>query len=261
MESRTLSPGGNKLEVSITDTEDENSLLPPSGPINISKEKTSPTVLQTRTELELSILLLISYLNSIHANEGKAETACSIKEFSNWPQLKEFLKTQFSERKYYTHLLTDSQECKQLTNEPLSRYALRIKTYLSKLLTEISINYGHKNREMYGRTAAMEELTLHHFQMGLSSRISNIVRCKSRSTKLSTSPFLKKKYNNTYSKQIPIRNNFQKSQLQHKPDPPTSSNPKSITFCRYCKKSGHTLKNYRKREYNIKFKSQNPRTP
>lgn len=32
---------------------------------------------------------------------------------------------------------------------------------------------------MFGRTAAVEELAFHHFQMGLIPRISNIIRCKS----------------------------------------------------------------------------------
>ncbi|CAH4030463.1 unnamed protein product [Pieris brassicae] len=291
MESRTLSPGGTKPEVCITDTEDENALLLPPGPITRSKKKPSPTILQTRSELELSILLKFikpfdgsrNKLNSFLSNcnnaseyqkeilfkfilcqlEGKAETACSIKEFSNWPQLKEFLKTQFSERKHYTHLLTDLQECKQLANEPVSQYALRIETYLSQLLTEISINHGHKNREMYGRTAAMEELALHHFQMGLSPRISNIVRCKSPKSlnEAINIAISEEKIQQFLFKTNSHKEKFTKVSIHKSDPPPTSSNPKSIPFCKYCKNSGHTLENCRKREYNNKFKSQNPRTP
>ncbi|CAH4026735.1 unnamed protein product [Pieris brassicae] len=295
MESRTLSPGGTKPEVCITDTEDKNALLPPPGPITRSKKKPSPTILQTKTELELSILLKFikpfdgsrNKLNSFLSNcnnayelaseyqkeilfkfilcqlEGKAETACSIKQFSNWTQLKEFLKTQFSERKHYTHLLTDLQECKQLTNEPVSQYALRIETYLSQLLTEISINHGHKNREMYGRTAAMEELALHHFQMGLSPRISNIVRCKSPKSlnEAVNIAISEEKIQQFLFKTNSHKEKFAKVSIHKSDPPPTSSNPKSIPFCKYCKNSGHTLENCRKWEYNNKFKSQNPRTP
>ncbi|XP_045765318.1 uncharacterized protein LOC123867366 [Maniola jurtina] len=39
-----------------------------------------------------------------------------------------------------------------------------------------------KKSEIPGRTAAMEDLALHHFLMGLHPRISNIVRCKSPRT-------------------------------------------------------------------------------
>ncbi|XP_048484046.1 uncharacterized protein LOC125490066 [Plutella xylostella] len=59
---------------------------------------------------------------------GKAEVACSIKDFNSWDQLKEFLKTQFSERKHYSHLLTDLQESRQgpqenqKTNDTFCRY-------------------------------------------------------------------------------------------------------------------------------------------
>lgn len=37
--------------------------------------------------------------------EGRAESACSIREFENWQQLEEFLKNQFGEKKHYAALL------------------------------------------------------------------------------------------------------------------------------------------------------------
>ncbi|CAH2216089.1 jg18563, partial [Pararge aegeria aegeria] len=46
------------------------------------------------------------------------------------------------------------------------------------LLTEISMNPTKKS-EIPGRTAAMEDLALHHFLMGFHPRISNIVKCRS----------------------------------------------------------------------------------
>lgn len=49
--------------------------------------------------------ILLKYILS--QLEGKAETACSIKEFEDWNQLSEFLKSQFGETKHYAHLLSD----------------------------------------------------------------------------------------------------------------------------------------------------------
>ncbi|CAK1542645.1 unnamed protein product [Leptosia nina] len=211
-ESRVQSPKLllKKPEIAVTDTEDENLCPPPAGPVTRSKKK-----LPTTSKLEIDLSTLLKFikpfdgaretLNSFLVNcsnayelasdqqkdilfkyilcqlQGKAQNACSVKEFANWPQLKEFLKNQFSERKH-AHLLTDLQQCKQQITETVSQYALRIETCLSQLLTEISISHGHKSREMVGRTAAMEELALHHFQMGLITRISNVVWCKSPKT-------------------------------------------------------------------------------
>ncbi|CAH4034444.1 unnamed protein product [Pieris brassicae] len=116
---------------------------------------------------------------------------------------------------------------------------------------------------MYGRTAAMEELALHHFQMGLSPRISNIVRCKSPKSlnEAINIAISEEKIQQFLFKTNSHKEKFAKVSIHKSDPPPTSSNPKSIPFCRYCKNSGHTLENCRKREYNNKFKSQNPRTP
>ncbi|CAH2090167.1 unnamed protein product [Euphydryas editha] len=206
--SRAPSPKFEKLDVNVTEAEDDNLCPPPSGPITRAVSKRKIATPSNATELDLSILLKFvkpydgsrDTLNAFLVNcnnaydlasdaqkdilfkfilcqlEGKAQTACSVKEFVNWDQLKEFLKAQFSETKHYTHLLTDLQDCKQRANETVSQYALRVETCLSQLLTEMSISHGHKNREMIGRTAAMEELALHHFLIGLLPHISNMVR-------------------------------------------------------------------------------------
>lgn len=311
-ENRPLSP---KFEAPIADLEDDN-LYPPSGPVTRSSKKKAPTI---KIELDLSILLKFikpydgsrETLNSFLVNcsnayelasdaqkdilfkyilcqlQGKAQNACSIKEFTNWIQLKEFLKTQFSERKHYAHLLTDLQECKQTYNEPVSQYALRIETCLSQLLTEISISHGHKSREMIGRTAAMEELALHHFQMGLVPRISNIVRCRSPKTlneainiaiseekiqqsilKHSPSNARPDKISNIQSKSFQIRRN-QNPNYSYNQNLPNNSNypnrhgSSTNIFCRYCKTPGHTLEQCRKRQFNnnkYKFNQSQPST-
>ena len=198
---------------------------------------------------------------------GKAEAICSIKDFLSWEQLKEFLKTQFSQRKHYTHLLTELQECKQEPNENVSQFSLRIETCLSQLLTEISLN-STKVKEIPGRVAAMEDLALHHFTMGLHPRISNFVRCRTPKNlneainiaiseeRVHQNLFKRNDMVTTFSKPLQPRrqvvnlnNSMQKS---FEPSRPTSRIPYQSTskVCNYCKNIGHTIENCRKREYN-----------
>lgn len=195
--------------------------------------------------------------------DGKAETACSIKDFTTWELLKDFLKTQFSERKHYSHLLTDLQESKQEQSENVSQYALRVETYLSQLLTEISLSTT-KSKELPGRTAAMEDLALHHFLMGLHPRVSNIVRCRSPKN-------LNEAINLAVSEERIQQTLYKRPQPEHKtnkqtnvkPNPNTFQKPQSVpqtssnVVCRYCKNPGHDISTCKKREFNNR-KNLNP---
>lgn len=216
------------------------------------------------SEIQKPILFkfILSQLN------GKAEVACSIKDFTTWEQLKDFLKTQFSERKHYSHLLADLQESKQGPQDNVSQYSLRMETYLSQILTEISLS-NTKAKELPGRTAAMEDLALHHFVMGLHPRISNIVRCRSPKTlneainyaiseeriqqTLYRRPQMDQKpgnnNNNNRFKAGPSKQNFNASFTSQKPSNPV---PQGVpnAFCRYCKTPGHDISVCKKREFN-----------
>lgn len=212
---------------------------------------------------------------------GKAETACSIKEFENWDQLSEFLKTQFGERKHYAHLLADLQDCQQLTSETVSQFALKIETCLSKLLTEVTLSNAKKS-ELVGRVAAMEDLALHTFILGLSPKISNIVRSKEPSTlnkainfaiseeKIQRSIYKRyspsSNYNSSQPRSSRNYNTFKPTNIHNvnsKMLPNTSNQSfqpnRSTSFCRYCKGQGHTIEVCKKREYNNnRFKVQQP---
>lgn len=199
--------------------------------------------------------------------EGKAETACSIKDFESWDQLSEFLKVQFGERKHYTHLLTDLQECRQVNNEPVNQYALRLETCLSKLLTEVTLS-NKKKSELVGRIAAMEDLALHTFLLGLKPNISNLVRGKTPSNlneAINLAVSEEKILNMIYKRNLPT--NSQNSMSQRPAIPKSNLVPRSNQyvntnpqmpkpnvaqglFCRYCKTQGHTIETCRKREYN-----------
>lgn len=197
--------------------------------------------------------------------EGKAETACFIKDFESWDQLCEFLKTQFGEKKHYAHLLTDLQECRQGYNEPVNQFALRVETCLSKLLTEVTLS-NRKKSELIGRTAAMEDLALHTFLLGLKPELSNLVRTKDP-TKLNEAinfATSEEKILNLFHKRNQPHSTTHRPPVKPQPPfrPPTHNNhsprhqfrPQNHyngnTFCRYCKAPGHTIESCAKRQFN-----------
>lgn len=185
--------------------------------------------------------------------EGKAESAASIKDFDSWEQLSTFLQSQFGERKHYAHLLSELQESQQQTNEPISTYALRIETTLSKLLTEITLS-NKKKTELSGKTSAMEDLALHSFLMGLSPKISNFVRMKNPSNlNEAINLAISEEKIQTLLDQRASRNN--RAPAKHFPPredrrPIHALNKPQAPVCRYCKFLGHTIENCKKREYN-----------
>lgn len=209
--------------------------------------------------------------------EGKAEAACSLKCFSNWQELKTFLKITFGEVKHRDHLLLDLQTCKMKPNEDISQFSLRIETCLTKLQTDITHSTQIKS-ELEGRIANTEDLALHTFLLGIPSHISTIVRCRNprslneavdlaiQEEKLQNYVRISKQGDHKpptvncnkcgkighpthrcYLNQRPIYN------INRKPLPPSSnhvnySHPNLI--CNYCKYPGHDILNCRKRQYN-----------
>lgn len=207
--------------------------------------------------------------------EGRAESACSIKEFETWQQLEEFLKSQFGDRKHYAALLLDLQNCRQSNIETVNQFALRVESCLSKLLAEINISIPtRKKGELAGRVAAMQDLALHTFTSGLNARLSTVVRCRDPETlneainfavseeKILQTSSRQPSFNNanSFSRQSPQRPFQQnKSFVQHGvnvSNRPNDQRPAASTsgppVCRYCKAIGHTIDVCRKREYNNK---------
>lgn len=251
---------------------DLNTLFKFVKPYDGSRETVNSFIINCNNAYELASEtqkpILFKYILS--QLQGKAEIACSIKEFKEWNQLKEFLKTQFSERKHYAHLLTELQESRQGPHDNVSQFALRVETCLSQLLTEVSLS-NTKIKEIPGRAAAMEDLALHHFLMGLHPRISNIVRCRSPKTlneainlAISEERIQQSLYKRPQGDQKPNNNNNRFNNRQNsnsnsfKPNQNTPSTSQRATnvaasppiVCRYCKIPGHDISVCRKREYN-----------
>ncbi|CAH3879242.1 unnamed protein product [Pieris brassicae] len=281
--SRQPSPSFRSTRSKSKTTEmDINALLKFIKPYDGSRENLNAFIIKCTNAMDLASdiqkPMLFKYI--VNSLEGKAATTCAIKEFSDWSQLKDFLKTQFSEHKHYTHLLTELQESKQGVNEPVSQFSLRVETSLFNLLTEISLgNYPQK--EIPGRIASTEDLALHHFLMGLLPRLSNLVRARNPKNlnsavnlamseeKIQNSQFTKR---HTSQGQPNSNNKSQNTQSssggkpnynsQNKPYPNYPSNSHSSKqpslFCRYCKATGHEIKDCELRITNNTRRNQKP---
>lgn len=220
--------------------------------------------------------ILLKYI--ISQLEGRAEIACSIKEFDSWQQLEDFLKAQFGNKKHYAALLSDLQGCRQLNGETVNQFALKVETCLSKLLTEINISIPTRRKgELAGRVAAMQDLALHTFVIGLNPRLSTVVRCRDPDTLNDAINFAVSE-EKIYLASLGKNTNFPSSNSNHhrfrQPQfkthvtqsrsynnnnmttfPPRAVNP---IVCRYCKSPGHSIESCRKREYNnSRFKNNN----
>ncbi|CAH3991625.1 unnamed protein product [Pieris brassicae] len=281
--SRQPSPSSRSTRSKSKTTEmDINALLKFIKPYDGSRENLNAFIIKCTNAMDLASdiqkPMLFKYI--VNSLEGKAATTCAIKEFSDWSQLKDFLKTQFSEHKHYTHLLTELQESRQGVNEPVSQFSLRVETSLFNLLTEISLgNYPQK--EIPGRIASTEDLALHHFLMGLLPRLSNLVRARNPKNlnsavnlamseeKIQNSQFTKR---HTSQGQPHSNNKSQNTQSssggkpnynsQNKPYPNYPSNSHSSKqpslFCRYCKATGHEIKDCELRITNNNRRNQKP---
>ncbi|XP_075978371.1 uncharacterized protein LOC142978033 [Anticarsia gemmatalis] len=218
--------------------------------------------------------------------EGKAQVACSLKTFSKWSELKDFLKQNFSEKKHSSHLLSDLQNCKQnLPSETVTQFSLRIESCLTRLLADVHFSCDKKD-ELVGRVAGIEDLALNTFLMGLNPSFSHIVRCRNPKTlneavthaieeeKLFNATKLSSKspktcstcnkqghlssecYRNKNKNVKSYDTNFSNSNLSNQNRFPMQIQSSQIPnnfprkSCAYCKRPGHLITECRKRQYN-----------
>ena len=220
--------------------------------------------------------------------EGKAQLAICLKKYNTWPEIKDFLKTTFGEKKHSTHLLIELQNCKQSPSEDVTQYSLRLESCLTRIQSDIHYSC-EDDKELIGRLAAMEDLAITTFLLGLNSNFSHIVRCRNPKTlsdaitnaveeekifKLSkfsqrsakqcsicqktghvASECYKNKNNknNSTSNIYQVDSNYQNNRYGNKNNSNSNLNSNyNVNFnksCAYCKKRGHLIGECRKLQY------------
>lgn len=258
-------------------------------PFDGDKTRLSPFLKNCENALNLASTsqqnILFKYILS--QLEGKAEAACSLKIFDNWPELKQFLRSTFGETKHRDHLLLDLQNCKLKPNESITQYSLRVETYLTRLQTDIT-HSTRDHSEIKGRIASTEDLALHTFLLGLPTNISTILRCRNpsslqeaidlacqeeklqnyiQSSKNEIKPRCrvcgrighseKNCFQNRHQRPIHVLNPSQSQPIIHQQQPSSHNNVnKQNIICRYCKNIGHDISQCKKRQYNNSRKIQ-----
>lgn len=267
LKEENASASGETFEVNI------NFLIKFISKFDGTRELLNPFLNNCRNAIELAnpVQKPILFKFILSQLEGKAQTACALKEFDDFEQLESFLKNLYGERKHYTYLLTELQECRQEQKETVNQFALRIETCLSKLLSEINLTVPTSKRktekkgELAGRAAAMEDLALHTFVTGLHPSVSTILRCRepeSLSDAISYACEEEKIFLSSRKHSMPFQNrdnakyNRDRYTIQNQSRPQPSrfqgGGPvnKSALICRYCKNIGHSIENCRKRQFN-----------
>lgn len=203
----------------------------------------------------------------------RAQSTCSNSIFDSWPDLKNFLKSRFGNKKHQTHLLLDLQNCKQSNNETVTQYIQRIETCLKRLLT--CIKQSSTNETLLpGQIESTNQLALQTFLLGINPRLSQMLRSREPQTlndafniALEEEKFNMLQYSQTYKRSIPIpqnssgpsyrpMNNFNKKIFHVQPSDPNIQ--PQTKFCRYCRKPGHLIENCFKRQRRNNQQNNNP---
>lgn len=216
--------------------------------------------LATQAQKDALLKYIISRL------QGRAQIACSNRLFDTFDELKDFLITNFGERKHYNHLLIELQSCKQSSTETVAQFSLRVESCLTALQSEIQNSDSYK-KDISGRIAMTEDLALHTFVLGLHPNIGSQVRSRglktlNQATNAAISEeriqnFLKSQQTNrpTYR---PVQNqsfrslqNPTRGHNQGQPIPVRNQrNETQAIVCRYCKNIGHDISQCIKRKIN-----------
>ena len=214
----------------------------------------------------------------------KAQSVCSNSIFPTWENLKDHLKSRLGDKKHQNHLLIELQNCKQLHNEPISQYILRLETALKRLLASIKQS-SNDTTYLQGKIENTEDLALLTFKLGTSPQISQMLRYRNPETlneafnmaleeekiqwlinsqnrnKITCNICNKSGHssNNCYKKQnstFSDRPNQYKKIHQISTNTPNLLNQSSQSsqniekFCNYCKTNGHLIFTCEKRKFN-----------
>ncbi|CAG9131200.1 unnamed protein product [Plutella xylostella] len=107
----------------------------------------------------------------------KAQSTCSNTVFSEWKDLKEFLKARFGNRKHQTHLLIELQNCKQTYQENVAQYIARLESCLKRLLSTIKQSNSDPLL-LPGQIDSTNQLALHSFLLGINPKLSQVLRSR-----------------------------------------------------------------------------------
>ncbi|KAF5285575.1 hypothetical protein FQA39_LY16587 [Lamprigera yunnana] len=164
---------------------------------------------------------------------GRAKMIVSTKIITSWAQLKEFLIETFSPRQSIDELILESQTCRQLPNESIIDFTLRLDILDSKFIKAINLE-NNDSKILPGLLKMKDNICLRAFLAGVLPVYQNLLSLKEPSNYQEASYFCLKIENENKINQSHER-------LLKKPN-----------SCNFCKKNNHTTANcYKKLNHSI----------
>lgn len=165
---------------------------------------------------------------------GRAKMIVSTKCINSWNKLKEFLIESFSPRQTIDELILESQTLKQLANESIMDFTLRLDILDSNFIKAINFEHKESPTAIPGLLKMKDNICLRAFLAGVLPMYQNLLTLKEPKNYQEASYFCVK---------IENENKINRSHEQL---------TKKQNFCNFCKKSNHTSANcYKKLNQSI----------
>ncbi|KAF5278777.1 hypothetical protein FQA39_LY18353 [Lamprigera yunnana] len=191
-----------------------------------SNQKLNEFIINTDAAFELASESQNSILLAYAKKQltGRAKMITSTKIISSWRQLKEFLIESFSPRQSIDELILEAQTCRQLPNESIMDFTLRLDILDSKFIKAINLEDSNPI-ELPGLLKMKDNICLRAFIAGVSPTYQNLLTLKEPKNYQEASYCCLKSEN---------ENKINRSHEQYKRKP---------NFCTFCRKNNHTTAN------------------
>ncbi|KAF5276777.1 hypothetical protein FQR65_LT16185 [Abscondita terminalis] len=144
-----------------------------------SNHKLNEFIINTDAAFELATenqkVILLAYAKK--QLTGRAKMIVSTKIISSWAQLKEFLIETFSPRQNIDELILESQTCKQLPNESIMDFTLRLDILDSKFIKAINLE-NNDPLILPGLLKMKDNICLRSFLAGVLPIYQNLLSIK-----------------------------------------------------------------------------------
>lgn len=206
---------------------------------------------------------------------GRAKEQLAQQQFTDWASLKCKLKDLYQDKKHYSQVMEELNNCKQYPRESVNDFFQRIEMLNSRALSAVKL-HTQDLAVLQGKIQTINEISLNRFIFHSLPGISQMLRWKDfkdlnsaftaavaeeRALNIhhpSKSKFCSNcKRNNHSTFECRFKNtNFQQKKSIHllKNETSNSNVPKS---CKYCKKPGHSISECRKLKYKKQMIEQN----
>lgn len=108
---------------------------------------------------------------------GRAKEQLAQQSFDNWESLKNKVKELYQDKKHYSQIMEELNNCKGNSNEPVNSFYQRLESLNSRALSSVTFQNSDQNL-LPGKIQAINEITLNRFIFHSLPSISQMLRWK-----------------------------------------------------------------------------------